>query len=423
MSVLSKLRRLLRRFTHVSSASSKQENPTIRQSVTDAGYYEEISLRYASAQLVGIMLLALFFVVSLLTDSTLLSSDSLMYFAKDMTASISMREHVARDTLVYSTDEDNRYDLYRDGLAVLGEHKLTVFTATGREAYADSLSYATPRIASSGRYLLAYDLGGMSYRLYNSFACVENVTLTSTIRGVAAANDGSYCIITGGTDYASLVTLYNERFRAIARYHIEEYTVCSDIEDDGRRILIASVSSQNGRMTTHLLLATPGKQTEDAAWTVTDAYPVAAYFTDSGKVMLLSTDCLVLFDTQGKELMRYSFDEGNVRSFRTGGFGCILFCRANSYDTATNILAFDKDGRQVYNITNETQVYDATLYGDTLGLLLQEELRVYRNGESDVADTISLKGDYDALLARDNEEFLLCGDAKAIVVRSNAAKN
>lgn len=421
MNIRSGLKQFIARLS-TKRIPTPAEGEPVREQVTDAGYFEEVSIRYATVQLVCIMLLAVFAAVSLLTNSALLSSENLLYFAKDMATSMSQREGAARDTLVYTADEDNRYALYRDGLAVLGGEKLTVFTATGREAYSKYLAYATPRLCPSGRYLLAYDLGGKAYSLYNSFDCVESGMLTTPIRGVAVANDGSYCIITDGVEHASLVTLYNERFREVAYYNINEYTICADLTEDGSRLLLASLSSQSGRMTTHIMLSTPGKQTPDAEWTVSDAYPVAAAWLENGNIMLLSTDFVAWYDGEGKELKRHSFLTDDVRSYRTTDEGCILLCRANSYDAATRILAFDKNGEEMYNIVIDTRVTDVAMADGRLAVLTDGEARFYDENAPLPYHAVPLTGSYDQLLVCDERDLLLCGDAKAVAVRTNARK-
>ena len=416
MSIKSKLRALARRLDGKGSATPTHE-AAVRESVTDAGYYQEISIRYASAQLVGILLLALFFALSLLSDSALLSANSLAVFAKDMTSSISLHEGNARDTLVYTADEENRYAQFREGLAVLGHDKLTVFTATGREAYTDRISYATPRLAASGRYLIAYDLGGTSYSLYNSFARVERADTESPIRTVAAANNGLYAIVTDGSEYTSLVTLYNERFRAINRYHIKEYTVCATLDEQGERLLLASVFSQEGRMATKLMLAAPGEEEASAEWTVEDVYPVAVDMAENGNVMLLSTDAVIWFDQKGNELARHAFMPEDVISYRLNEHGCLLLCRVSAERADRSLLVLDQKGREVYHVELAESVKDAVYDGKGLGVLTDEALLLYRKGEEQPAGSTSLTGAYTSLMSCGEHEFFVCGDAKTVVVR------
>ena len=392
--------------------------PNIAEHVTDAGYYQEVSFRYSSAQVICIMLLAVFLAVSLMTNASLLSADNLIYFVKDMTNSISLRESAAKDTMVFSADENNQYALYREGLAVLGQQKLTVFTATGREAHSHLLSYRTPRLASSGRYLAAYDLGGKRVSLYNSFTCVKEITTEYAVRFVEVCNKGYYCVITDGAEYASEVVLYNESHRMINRYRLEEYTLLADILQDGSEMMLVSVSSEQGRMTTHIAFAVPGESEWRAAFSVSDAYPVACHYTDEGNVLLLTTDALYLFNTGGEQLNSYLFGHMDIRTYRADENGCVLVARANAYDAASRVMAFDKQGNVVYNVVIEQQVHDVYYQNGTLAVLGEKQLTVYRDHTSEDTVTLEFQGDYDRLLAYEgNEEFVLCGEAKAIVVK------
>ena len=415
MKIPAGLKEILHRMDRKRVAAAEAEN-AVRESMTDAGYYREISLRYATWQLIGIVLLAVFLAVSLLTNASMLSGDNLAFFVRDMTASLSLRESAARDTLVYASDEDNRYELFREGLAVFGKEKLTVFTATGRESYSEYISFATPRLAASGHYLAAYDLGGTSYRLYNSFTCVKRGTAEATIRTVTAANDGSYAIVTDDAEYATRVTLYNGDHRAINRYRLEQYTVCADLCEDGSRLLLGSFSSQNGRMATHLMLATPSQNTFDAEWTVTDAYPVAVQLTDDG-VMLLSTEFVAWFDLTGRELSRHTFLSASVQSYRLNEYGCVLSVRADSARADVRVLAFDNEGKEVYNIVTDGAPVDVMLYEETLGVLMSGNLSVYQNGNETPKFETSLTGDYTSILCCDRDELVLCGSGKAVLMR------
>ncbi len=392
--------------------------PNIAEHVTDAGYYQEVSFRYSSAQVVCIMLLAVFLAVSLMTNASLLSADNFIYFVKDLANSVSLRESEAKDTMVFSADENNQHALYRDGLAVLGQQKLTVFTATGREAHSHLLSYRHPRLASSGRYLAAYDLGGKSVSLYNSFTCVKEITTEYAVRFVEACNKGYYCVITDGAEYASEVVLYDESHRRINRYRLEEYTLCADIKEDASEMMLVSVSAEQGRMTTHVAFAVPGKSEWSRRFAVSDAYPVACHYTDEGNILLLTTDSLRLYSADGELLNTQLLGEADIRSFRVDENGCVLIARANAYDATARVMAFDKTANQVYNVLVEDPLYDACYLNGTLALLGEKKLIVYQNHSNDDVTELTFQGTYHKVLAyEDGGELLLCGDAKAIVVK------
>ena len=133
-----RVRRALRGVLSNKTASDRASSPDstkteqIRQTLTDIGYYEAVSARYGAAQLIGIVLLALYLALTLLTDSSMLAGGHLTYFLKDMTNAMTLREATARDTLVYTADEDGQQTLFRDGLVAVGGDRVTVFSSTGR---------------------------------------------------------------------------------------------------------------------------------------------------------------------------------------------------------------------------------------------------------------------------------------------------
>ena len=394
----------------------RADMPDITESVTDAGYYGEVSFRYHSAQVIAMMLLAVFVAVSLLTNADLLSADKLIYFVKDLATSVSLRESEARDTLVFASDESNQYTLYRDGLAVLGEQKLTIFTATGREAHSHLLAYRTPRLASSGRYLAAYDMGGKNLSLYNSFTCVKDIVTEHAIRFVDVCDKGYYCVVTDGAEYPSEVLLYDEGHHLMNRYRLQEYTLMAELSENGEELMLVSVSSDHGRMVTHLSFAVPGDNSWGDSFTVDDAYPVTCCYTTDGNILLLTTDALYLYSRQGVQLACHWLTR-TVLSFRVDQEGCVLITRANAYDTSSGVMVFDKNADMVYNVSVEEHIADACYVKGSLVVLGERNLTVYQMDSTTPVSSITLQGDYNILLAYDNEEYVLCGKAKAIVIK------
>ena len=397
--------------------SYEDEIPVIDESITDTGYYQEISFKYHSAQIICMMLLAVFLAVTLMTDAGALSADNLIYFVKDLSTTITEREKEAKDTYVYTSDENNVYTVYRDGLVVLGKQKLTLFTATGREAQSHLLSYQNPTLAASGRYLAAYDMGGKAVSLYNSFTCVKEITTDHAVRTMAISDSGYYCLVTDSAEYASEVLLYNERHQMINRYRLEEYTIVADLLPDGSELMLVSLSAEQGRMVTHVNFAVPGQGEWGDSFDIADAYPVACRYTEDGNISLLSTDALYIFNRQGEELNRISLSSTDVISFRETEDHRILLCRDRVSDRTSVIFVFDKMGNLEYNVSVSNIVKDAYCVDGGLAVLCDDALLLYRENTESPAQALELKGRYHTLLAYQSGEFVLCGDAKAIAVK------
>lgn len=383
--------------------------------VAETPYYREMSLRFASAQFVIYMMLGVFLAVTLLTGTDRLSIENMTYFIKDLNTSVIVGEAGASESLTYASDENNDYALYRGGLAVLGRENLTVFTATGRESYTDSVTYHTPRLLSSGRYLLAYDLGGDEYALYNSFSSIHEKKTTTPIRSAAISDAGYYCIITDGTTYASEIVLYDDMFRPVNTLYLKEYAVCAAIRPSGRQMAVASVSSNVGQLATELALCTPGEQQYQTV-TLQDCYPIALSYTSEDILMLYTTLGLYCLDEKGTELAFYPVDPDTVDTVTLNADGCTMLSRSNNYNAGTNVTVFDKNGDMSYNMVTDERVLDAVLLGDTLCLRFQNALSIYEQASVFPISAAPIEGSYLTVLPYSDDEVLLCGQARAICV-------
>ncbi len=78
---------------------------------------------------------------------------------------------------------------------------------------------------------------------------------------------------------------------------------------------------------------------------------------------------------------------------------------------------FDKSADQVYNISVPAHVHDAAYDSGVLAVLSDASLSIYENGQSVPSATAAFYGEYTRLLPCDGGEYLVCGSAKAIVLR------
>ncbi len=389
----------------------------ISEDVTKTSYYHEKSVVYATAQMVILLVLAVFLAVSFLSGSGRMSVENWTLFISDLSGAVVLPETGSSETVVFGADESNQFVSYRGGLSLLGRERLTVFTATGRENYTVSLGYHTPRLCSSGRYLLAWDLGGNRLSAYHSFSKLFDTVTDSPIRYVAVSEKGYFCVLTDDDVYPSLVTLYDGDFDVVSRIHLREYAVCAAIADDGAQMAVASVSSDQGRMQLSLLLSVPGKEEPVATVTLPDEYPLALCYTEQA-LQLLCRDRVYRIGVNGEILSEYTFSADRLQDATLSTEGCTLLLRANRYDYACRVLALDAAGQPLYDITTDTDVLDAVLDEDgSLYLLQQGVLSAYHDGESEAADVLALKEHYKSLLPIGGGEVFLCGEAKAVCVQ------
>lgn len=411
-----KLTEQIRQLQRLLSRRTEPSVEPISEDVTQTAYYHERSLVYATAQMVILLVLAVFLAVSFLSGSDRLSVENWTLFISDLSGSVVLPERGSTDTLVFPMDEENQFVSYRGGLALLGQNRLTVFTASGREKQSVAMQYHAPQLASSGKYLLAWDLGGRKIAAFHAFSRLFDLETDSPIRYVAASETGYFCVVTDDIAYASLVTLYDGDFDIVSRTHLKEYTVCAALSADGEQMALASLSTENGRLMLSVALSTPGEADILHTLTLPDAYPISMRYVGHS-LQLICSDCVFTISREGELLSEYRFDAEEVLQARQSEYGTVLLMRANRYDGASRALVLASDGTAVTDVSVPYAVVDATV--DETGclyLLGERVLTVLEQGASEPRLALTLRDRYLRVLPRGDGEAYLCGEAKASCV-------
>lgn len=394
----------------------------IAADVSETPYYRERSIAYASAQMVVLLVLAVYLAVSFMTGSANFSVANLSLLMSDLGSAVVLPESGGSETLTYIADDQNQYVDYRGGVAVLGRNRLSVFTATGRENYTVSLNYHTPRLLSSGKYLVAYDLGGNRFSVFNALTRLYDETTDTPIRGMAVSDAGYLCLITDDSTYASAITLYDRDFDIVSRYHLKEHTAAVAIAKDGEQLAIASVSSVNGMMTTSVMLSVPGAQEALTTAVLADAYPLSLIYTKDS-LLLLCTDAVYALDREGEIIGEYHFESEKLLGMSLHTSGAVLQLRTQGHAIHTQLIVLDEDAAVRSTYTTEQMLRDAVLDAEgTLYLLTDGELLAYAPKEDAPYASVALMSVYEQLLPMGNGELFLCGRARAVCIRPRGTK-
>lgn len=377
------------------------------------GYYEAVSERFGIAQMILYLLLLAFVIASLLGNTGMITYQNLYYFIKDLNASAETVDVLHSDSLSYPADTSQSFALYRKGLAVAGSSSVTVFTATGREAISLHVQYQNPVAIGSGKYLMVYELGGTQYSLYNSYTKIYSGRTQSPIRGAEMSPNGMYALITSGTEHASVVDLYNSDFKQNGRYSYNGYVTDVGINEKGNRLAILISEEQGAAFSTSLRIYETGKSELTSNAQIGDGLGLTCAFTESGGITVLSSNGISHVRADGGVTVLQSFDANRLSYADLNADGGAIVLKNNEKLSENEILAFDKNGKLLYNETVEKTVESVALKGHML--FLKEKHGILRIDLRNRAITeYPCATDGKTLLCIDEHRVLLCSTQKAV---------
>ena len=391
---------------HIRSLRAAPENPP-------EGYYETVSARLGILQVILYMALLAFVVLSFLGNTNLITYRNLYLFIKDLNHSIERVDVISSDTLSYPSEEEESFALYRGGLAVAGSKTLTVFSPSGKQTLSAAISYNTPVAVGTGKYLLVYDLGGKEYTLYNSFTEIHRATTTHPITFATVSEDGSYLIVSASDQSNAIAEVYTSNFQIVNRFSSKSgYYTAAAFDEKGKRVALLSSTAGVTAFSTQLTLCEVGSNTAIFSEVISDTVALDCRFTESGTVLVLCTDRLLVRRPNGAPLSETGFSGAEVRAYALDANGIAICLSPKNPVESSYILSFDSQGRENYRRTGVGMLTGLCRNGNVI--FWMEDDTVYRmdvkKGREDAqhAPTGALR-----ILAINEKEVLLCTKKKA----------
>ncbi len=369
-------------------------------------YYANVSATYKIAQRALVVLLVVFILLSVLFNRQEITYDNLFYLIKDFGSAVGSEEN-RYETLSYESDARQNFALYRGGLVTVSPSKISAFTATGRRTLNSSSVFSSPYVVTSKKYVLIYDTSGKSFSIYNSFARVYNEDLSYPVTDACFAEDGSFAIVTRSADSRSVITVYNKSFQKVSELRADYYVFDVQMSKDRDTLAILSYDMGDGTGKTTLSIRELSTLEESHKMEFNGEFPLSCGLLEKNTLALLTDRNLRIYnkdweiadesDSFGGTIVGYSINEDGA---------------AVSYTNSSQnfVIAFDKNGKLLYNDTIPFNVSDLSVYGEYLFLQTEQGITRFRCEDKTYETLRSGQGQ---LLIYNDKTALVCGESKA----------
>lgn len=284
-------------------------------------YYDNISERFAFAQVILYLLLLIFVAIMFISNISSLTYNNLYYFFKDLSASMENWDAAVGDRIIYSAGENESFSSYRGGVAVAGSQSVCAYTATGRRTLYEKSNMANPQVTSSGKYILVYDGGGKTVMLCNSFSWIFQREYEYTVNMAKVSDSGVFAVVTDGERNASDLYVYNSNFSLLIKPVNATYPITSiAISPNGSECSYVSVIPQNGKFVSNITRFEVGENPSSVS-AETYGYVYQCEFLPDGQLLCFG-ECGLFTVSKDGTILPISGSEGTVRLFGLSVDGC-----------------------------------------------------------------------------------------------------
>ncbi len=375
-------------------------------------YYLAVSRRFKLARLLMLTLLVIYILSMLTFFSEDITVSNFKYLLRDINISSSAGD--AFSEVNYTAEPIQRFDIYRGELLYVTGSEVKLYSRTGNVGLSEELSYESPTVLTTDKYVFIYDTGGDTFSLYNSFSELHRESVEHYIISADISDTGSFAVLTSGREYKSIVYLYNDGFQLSARYMKKDYVTDVALSGDGTRLLLSTVSSSDGGFTTKLYFYEPGMDTELALASVADDY-VTSLQRMAGGFAAFGVKGVYFYDMNGAFIGRSVYGE-RLGMYAASDENVVLILPQNTLGNVNRIMILNGVGETVYNKVLEEKITDVSVSDHGHVYVLTAGRAVMIDAAAGTEKSVPVTGNAKRLFAAGEETALYCTASSAYAV-------
>lgn len=340
-------------------------------------YFMEASERARRAKWISFGLLVVFLLVNLIFFRENITYSNVLYLLRDLdTGTYAVSGEFAPVT--FGEENDASFDLYKGKLAVSATSGFTLYNSTASVDVEDSTYMQTPAVVCGEKYVVAYDMGGNTYSVFNTMGKISGGTTDEVIEDCAVSDAGNFVLLQRSREAKYIATFYNSKLRAVKNYYRDAYVVDLALDKKGENLAMISADVTNSGISCSIMLAKTASD-ESETVTVNNAMPMAVKYIGDKLMVLCDSKAVVLSGTE--VVNEYSFT-GSPVAFDFSDSGLAVVCSENAVGSENSIHVLNSDGSLVSNVRVNGKIEKAALEGTDSVYILYDGKMEKRVGEN-----------------------------------------
>ncbi len=370
-------------------------------------YYLSVAKKYRLARLVTLAAFILFALFMMTAFSSEITIDNMMYLLRDINVNSG---GAAFSGVSYSAEPIQRFGLYKGELLYVTGSEEKLFSPTGAVGLSVGMSFESPLLDVSEKYILTCGLDGYGFSVCNSFSELFRGTAEYPILSCDMADSGDFVIVTGGREHRSTVYLYGGDFELRTKYSKGDFVSDAAISNDGKRLAVTSFGVLEGEYYTDVTFYDVGADAPSGSDRIGGEYPLAVETMGDG-FSVLTTASVRIYRRDGT--LSGSYIHGGVGMYNVSDAYVLLTAPKNATGTENSVVILDSAASVCYNAVIGEKVVDAAVSDTGEAFLLSQGHAVMINPADGTERT--------AVVGVGAKRIIPTGDGTALLCLSSSA--
>ena len=271
-----------------------------------------------------------------------------------------------------------------DGCPVYcSDTSLVVLNSNAGEYLNAHHSFASPIIKTGSGYSVVFNSGATAYKLISRDSVIYSGTTDKKIFDADVAPNGTYALLTEGSDYLSELSVYKIDNTKKFSYSFAEYYVNNvSVNRDGTKAALGGVSARNGGLISAVYILDFGQDNYLQKYEFEDSFIYSVEYLNNGNVIAVGSEAAYYIDVEKNKQTAFEYDMKTLTNYSFDSeYGAVLSLSSDADGRSCDVFTISSDGKK----TNETSINDKVLSLD----YTNEKIAVLTSGKVTV---YNLKG-------------------------------
>ena len=308
-------------------------------------------------------------------NTSYLSVDNIRRFAYSAKTALTQTSASKNDVITYSAGNIPVFCPFKDGLAVLDESMLSVYSKENIRFSYHHANLRHPVLRASDEYILCYDRGGKNLKVFNSFDLLFEKDFTDVIINAAVDNRGRVAVLTEKYGYKGQLTLFDGSFNERFLWYSADSYLMDVFFTSTNTLSVVTLAQDMEDIDTVVYSLNYSAGEERGYITSKGTSPLSVAEKTDGSVEVLSESGLVSFRSGGCNTV-YLYGVRTPHKFFQGDKYTVLSYRLDNQNDSYTVCVTDIAGnimfeKQFHNVRSVSSVSDTVfvLTSDTLYVL------------------------------------------------------
>lgn len=267
---------------------------------------------------------------------------------------------------------------------VLTDTNIAAYSNNGKTVFNELHGFANPILSVSSTRAMVYDQGGKLIYFYNLSGKIESIEANDEIITASMSNDGDFAVSTQSDSNASVVKVYNSKFKEVYTWNSAIGIVNNVLVNNaGKRLAITTLNVESGEYNSKLIILDI-KKTDNAdplhTYELGKSLPLALYNNGSG-ISIVCNDSYKFINWKKYKTNEITLS-GEINICRNTKDGLMLvFNLANNRNDNT-IITVSKKGKIKSEFKTQDFITDIQFNKGRIYLLNDTTITIYnKNGK------------------------------------------